>query len=154
MRVRLQLVENNPLHRVPSLILSASTVQYIFNTIPSLLRHRKIHRINLHKCSHIFFTKNSPETVGGLPNFLLFKNGTQHHNSKVANNIYLYGNTQMIGYLQKLRFKLHLKSLRFSFTNWKKTKYRLGVEQPLFNKLNSQPGMHRKFVKIEDYLKK
>jgi len=99
MKVRVQLVENSPLHRVPSLLLNLNRVQFVFNVIPSLLRHKKLHKVNLHNSSHIFFTKNSVEAMGGLPNYLLFRSGTEHSNEAVANNVYLYGNTQMIGYL-------------------------------------------------------
>lgn len=99
MKIRLQFVENNPLHRVPSLLINVQRVQFLFNVIPSLIRHRKLHKINLYKSTHIFFTKNSIETVGGLPNFLLFKDGTEHSNNAVANKIHLYGDTQIISYL-------------------------------------------------------
>ena len=76
MKTKLQIVENNPYQRIPSVVLSIGTVQFLFNIIPSLVRHRRMHRINLHRNSYIFFTKNSAETVGGLPNYLLFRSGT------------------------------------------------------------------------------
>lgn len=59
MQIRLKLIENNPLHRVPSIFINNDKSQYIFNIIPTLIRHRKHHRINMNKTSFIFFTKNS-----------------------------------------------------------------------------------------------
>lgn len=76
MKVRVQLIENNPIHKVPSVFVNIHRTQFIFNVIPTLLRHRKKHKLNLHNSSHIFFTKNSIEAHGGLPNFLLFRSGT------------------------------------------------------------------------------
>jgi hypothetical protein len=67
----------------------------------------------------------------------------------MAKNIYLYGNTSMINYLEKLRFKIGYKAIRFSFTNWKKSKYRFGVESiPLFNQLKVDPMLPSLFAKI------
>ena len=37
--------------------------------------------------------------MGGLPNYLLFRSGTENSNEKIANNIYMYGNTQMVNYM-------------------------------------------------------
>jgi hypothetical protein len=154
MKVRIQLVENNPFHRVPSVFLNLPKQQFIFNVIPTLLRHRKKHKINLYNSSHIFFTKNSIEAFGGLPNYLLFRSGAENSDSIVSNKIYMYGNNQLITYLEKLRFKLGYKALRFSYTNWAKSKYRLGIGSvELFDRLKVNPELPRMFAKIEDYLR-
>ena len=154
MKIRVQLIENNPLHRVPSIFLNTHRMQFVFNVIPSLLRHKKLHKLNLHNSSHIFFTKNSVEAVGGLPNYMLFRSGTEDSDEVVANKIYLFGNTQMVNYLEKLRFKLGYKSLRFSFTNWKKSKFRFGIGSiPLYNRLKADPRLPKLFVRIEDHLR-
>ena len=76
MKARVQLIESSALQRVPSLFLNLGRSQFIFNMPPTFLRHRKLHKINLFNSSHIFFTKNSIETVGGLPNYMLFRCGT------------------------------------------------------------------------------
>lgn len=99
MKVRVQLVENNPLHRLPSLFLNINRTQLVFNQIPSLLRHRKLHKLNLYNSCHIFFTQNSIQALGGLPNYLLFRSGTENSNSSVANKVCIYGNSQLIAYL-------------------------------------------------------
>ena len=154
MKIRVQLIENNPLHRVPSLFLNVNRMQFVFNVIPSLLRHKKLHKANLHNSSHIFFTKNSVEAIGGLPNYMLFRSGTEDSDEVVANKIYLFGNTQMVNYLEKLRFKLGYKALRFSFTNWRKSKFRFGIGSiPLFNRLKVDPRLPGLFVRIEDHLR-
>ncbi len=75
MKTRIQLIENSPLHKVPTILISIYKTQFIFNVIPTLLRHRKTHKINLFNSSYIFFTKNSIEALGGLPNYLLFRSG-------------------------------------------------------------------------------
>jgi hypothetical protein len=64
-----------------------------------LLRHRKNHKINLFNSSHIFFTKNSIEALGGLPNYLLFRSGVENSNSAAANKIHLFGDKQIFNYL-------------------------------------------------------
>ena len=99
MQIRVQLIENNPLHRVPSIFMKVGNKQFIFNVIPTLTRHRNIHRLFLNRTSYIFFTKNSIDAMGGLPNYLLYRSGTEHSNEKIANDIYLYGNQQMVNYL-------------------------------------------------------
>ena len=75
MKTRIQLIENSPLHKVPTILISIYKTQFIFNVIPTLLRHRKAHKLNLFNSSYIFFTKNSIEALGGLPNYLLFRSG-------------------------------------------------------------------------------
>jgi len=99
MQIRVQLIENSPLHRVPSIFLNIGRKQFIFNVIPTLIRHRNLHKLSLNSSSHIFFTKNSIDAMGGLPNYLLFRSGTENSNEKIANNIYMYGNTQMVNYM-------------------------------------------------------
>ena len=76
MPIRVQLVENSPLHRVPSIFLNVGRSQFLFNVIPTLIRHRKHHKLYQNGCTYIFFTKNSIEAVGGLPNYMLFRSGT------------------------------------------------------------------------------
>lgn len=36
--------------------------------------------------------------MGGLPNLLLFRSGTEHSNVKTTNKIYLFGDSQLIRY--------------------------------------------------------
>lgn len=76
MNIRVQLVANSPLHTVPSIILNIHRTQFVFNVIPTLLRHRANHRLNLFNSCHIFFTKNSVEAFGGFSNYLLFRIGS------------------------------------------------------------------------------
>jgi hypothetical protein len=99
MKVRVQLIENNPHHSIPSIFLNIHRTQFIFNVIPTLLRHRKKHKLNLYNSSYIFFTKNSIEAMGGLPNFLLFRSGTEHSNPILANKINIFGDNQMMHYV-------------------------------------------------------
>lgn len=98
MKVRVQLVENNPLHKVPTVFVNIHRTQFMFNVIPTLLRHRKKHKINLYNSSSIFFTKNSVEAMGGLPNLLLFRSGAEHSNTIITNKIYLFGDNSLIRY--------------------------------------------------------
>lgn len=59
MKTRVQIVANSGFHKIPTVIISIYKTQFIFNVIPTLIRHRKDHKINLYKSAHIFFTKNS-----------------------------------------------------------------------------------------------
>jgi len=54
--MRIQLVENGPKQCIPSVFVNIHRTQYIFNVVPALLRHRKLHKLNLFNSSHIFFT--------------------------------------------------------------------------------------------------
>ena len=152
MKIRVQLVENSPLHRVPSIFLNIYKTQFIFNVIPTLLRHRKKHKINLYSSSHIFFTKNNIEAFGGLPNYLLFRSGSEHSDQIIANKIFLYGDDQLTNYFDQMRFKLGYKSLRFSHTSWRKDNYKLGVESlSLFDKMKNDPKLPTYFAKSNEY---
>jgi hypothetical protein len=99
MKTRIQLIENSHLHRVPTIMLSIYKTQFIFNVIPTLLRHRKNHKINLYNSSHIFFTKNTIEAIGGLTNLLLFRSAAENSRSVVANKIHIFANKQIFNYL-------------------------------------------------------
>lgn len=136
MKARIQLIENSQLHKVPTVILSIYKTQFLFNVIPTLLRHRKNHRINLYNSSYIFFTKNSIETVGGLLNYLLFRSGVENSNSVTANKVNIFADRQIFNYLQKVRFKLGYKVLRTSFCQWDEPRQRIGISNlALYNSL-------------------
>jgi hypothetical protein len=100
MKSRIQLIENSPIHSVPTVLLTLHRTQFIFNLIPTLLRHRKNHKINLYNSSHVFFTKNSIQTLGGLPNYLLFRSGVEKNSiASTSNKIHIYADGQVFNYL-------------------------------------------------------
>ena len=98
MRVRVQLVENNPLHKIPTVIINVHRIQLMFNVIPTLVRHRKKHKINLNNSYSIFFTKNSVEAMGGLPNLLLFRTGSEKFRKILKSKICMFGDKSLIHY--------------------------------------------------------
>ena len=98
MKVRVQLVENNPLHKIPTVIINVHTAQFIFNVIPTLVRHRKKHKINLYNSYSIFFTKNSVEAMGGLPSLVLFRTGSEKLKKILTNKICMFGDKSLIHY--------------------------------------------------------
>lgn len=148
--MRIQLIENSHIHRVPSVLITIQKNQFLFNVIPTLLRHRKNHKLNLYNSFHIFFTKNHIEAIGGLTNLLLFRSAAEHSNKIVANKVHIFADKQIYNYLEKLRFKLGYKILRTSYCQFDGIRKRIGVTKPaLVNNLKNDPTFPEKFATID-----
>jgi ribonuclease BN (tRNA processing enzyme) len=154
MKTRIQLIENSRIHRVPSILLTVHRTQFLFNVIPTLLRHRRNHKLNLYNSFHIFFTKNHIEALGGLTNLLLFRSAAEHSKKVVANKVHIFADKQIFNHLEKLRFKLGYKILRTSYCQMDAARKRIGVTKPaLLNILKNDPNFPHKFATIDEHLK-
>ena len=126
----------------------------MFNVVPTLLRHRRYHKLNLFNSMHIFFTKNSIEALGGLPNYLLFRSGVESSNQLVANKVNIFADAQVYQYLEKLRYKLGHKIFRTSYCSWD-GKSRIGIaSRKLYDELKSDPDLPKIFARIDNFVMK
>lgn len=139
---------------MPTVLVTLARTQFMFNVVPTLLRHRRYHKLNLFNSMHIFFTKNSIEALGGLPNYLLFRSGAESSNQLVANKVNIYADTQVYQYLEKLRYKLGYKIFRTSYCSWDK-KSRIGIaSRKLYDELKADPDMPKMFSRIDNFVRK
>ena len=97
----------------PSILLFFENKRYLFNIGESSLRFCNENKIKLGKVSNFFISSIQPETIGGLPGLLMTMDDFGKHNISIT------GPSNLINYIQSLRFcllrhnlKLDLKEIK------------------------------------------
>ena len=124
MKLLIQVISNNPLQKVPSILINAENFKYIWNIPEHFNRFIEIHHLtNLKPPIAVFFTKACINSMGGLIPFLA--EGVKSRLSANASRFYVRG--RMYDYMRELRYKLGVLMLPYSYFNLDTGLYQLGL---------------------------